>query len=309
MSTQQTSPPSAGVGDRSPTPSARRPGGNLWSFTLPAAGWYFIFTVGPLVAMIVLSFVKWPGLLADKEWIGFENYRKIWGDRFFWQSARNTAVQLVVAIPIMIPLSFMLGYYLSLKPKGHRLLSVLFFTPGLLSITAKGMIFFGMFAPRGALNGLLDSSGLETLTRSWTSDPDTALATVIAVDLWGGIGWTAVLFAARLTSVPTEVYEAASLDGAGHLRRIRSVAYPMTKDFVGVMTMLQFLWTLFNSAAIVLLLTRGGPAGKSSTLSYYVYERAFSAQQVGYSQSIGVVLAAIGITGLVVIRRTIRQDY
>ncbi|WP_424345951.1 carbohydrate ABC transporter permease [Ilumatobacter sp.] len=290
------------------TPKRKRRNG-LWSFTLPAAAWYFIFTVGPLVAMIVLSMVEWPGLLADKTWVGFENYREIWGDRFFWQASRNTAVQLIVAVPVMIPLSFMLGYYLSLKPRGHRVLSVLFFTPGLLSITAKGMIFFGMFAPNGAVNGALESFGLDVFTRSWTSDPDTALATVIAVDLWGGIGWTAVLFAARLTSVPSDVYEAASLDGAGHLRRIRSIAYPMTKDFVGVMTMLQFLWTLFNSAAIVLLLTRGGPAGKSSTLSYYVYERAFSAGQVGYSQAVGVVLALVGVIGLVVIRRTIRQDY
>lgn len=278
-------------------------------FTLPAAFWYAVFTIGPLVAMFYIALTSWPGLIADSEFIGLDNFRRMWDDARFWQAVRNTFTHLVIVIPVMIPLSFMLGYYLTLKPRGHRVLSVLFFGPGLISISAKAMIFFGLFAPNGGVNGLLELVGLDELTKAWTANPDTALYTVIAVDLWSGIGWTAVLFSARLAAVPSEVYEAASLDGAGHFRRMWSIAFPMTKDFVGVMTMLQFLWTLFNSAAIVLLLTNGGPAGKSTTLSYMVYERAFAGSQVGYSQALGVVLFAIGVAGLVAIRRTIRQEY
>ncbi|MEM9134256.1 MAG: sugar ABC transporter permease [Actinomycetota bacterium] len=307
-STLDESPPPTGSLVR-PSGRKRPRGGGLWGYSFPAAFWYALFTVGPLFAMFYLSTQSWPGLLSDQEWVGLDNFRRMWDDPLFWRAARNTGKQLIVAIPVMIPLSFMLGYYLTLKPRGHRLLRVLFFTPGLISITAKSMVFFAMFAPNGGVNGVLDAVGLEELTRSWTANPSTALWTIVAVDLWSGIGWTAVLFAARLASVPDEVYEAASLDGAGHMRMMYSVAYPMAKDFVGVMTMLQFLWTMFNSAAIVLLLTDGGPAGRSTTLSYYVYERAFIAQQVGYSQAIGVVLLVLGIVGLVVIRRLIRQDF
>lgn len=281
----------------------------LGGFSIPAALWYAVFTVGPLVAMFWISLLDWPGLIADNEFVAFDNYQRMWSDARFWQATRNSITQLLFVIPIMIPLAFMLGYYLSLKPVGHRILSVMFFTPGLISITAKALVFFGLFAPNGGVNGLLDIAGAEDFTRAWTANLDTALYTVIAVDLWSGIGWTAVLFAARLTAMPSEVYEAASLDGAGHVRKMWSIAFPMTKDFVGVMTMMQFLWTLFNSAAIVLLLTRGGPAGRSTTLSYLVYERAFLGSDVGYSQAIGVVLFFIGVIGLAIIRRFIRQDY
>ena len=277
--------------------------------SLPAALWYAAFTIGPLVAMFYLSTQSWPGLLSEPSWHGFSNFSRMWGDDLFHRAIRNTALQLVIALPVMIPAAFALGYYLSLRPAGHRVLRVLFFTPGLISITAKGLIFFAMFSPNGAINGALDLVGLDAVSRSWMANPDTALWTIIAVDLWSGIGWTGVLFSARLASIPSEVYEAAKLDGAGHVRIAYSVAYPMAKDFVGVMTMLQFLWTLFNSAAIVLILTKGGPAGRSTTLSYMVYERAFIAQQVGYSQSIGVFLLVVGIVGLIAIRRLIRQDW
>lgn len=278
-------------------------------YSLPAALWYLFFTIGPLIAMFYLSTQRWPGLLAEPSWLGFDHFTRMWSDRVFLQAVRNTALQLLVAIPIMIPLAFAVGYHLSLKPPGHRILRVLFFTPGLISITAKGLIFFAIFSPNGALNGALDILGLESLTRAWTADLDTALWTIIAVDLWSGIGWTGVLFSARLASVDRDVYEAAALEGAGHVRMMYSIAYPMTKDFVGVMTMLQFLWTLFNSAAIVLLMTGGGPLNRSTTLSYMVYERAFLGQQIGYSQAIGVVLLIVGVIGLVVIRRLIRQEH
>lgn len=304
-------PPAKAIPPKRPraTTPGPRPGSALIGFTLPAALWYGLFTIGPVVAMIYIATLRWPGLLADSVQVGPQNFLDIRGDQLFWLAVRNTAVHLLVTLPVMIPLAFMLGYYLSLKPRGHRILSVLFFTPGLISITVKGMVFFAMFAPNGAINGLLGTVGLASLQMSWTANPSTALYTVIAVDLWSGIGWTAVLFAARLTAIPSEVYEAASLDGAGHLRKIVAIARPMSTDFIGVMTMLQFLWTLFNSAAIVLLLTGGGPAGRSTTLSYYVYERAFIAQQVGYSQAVAIALFAIGLAGMVGIRRTIRQDW
>ncbi len=122
------------------------------------------------------------------------------------------------------------------------------------------------------------------------ADPATALPALIAVDLWRGVGWTAVLFAARLASLDGEVLEAAQIDGAGRFRTMWQVAFPMVKDYVRTLTMLQFLWTLFTSAALILLLTKGGPGTSSTTLSYLVYAKAFSQRDLGYSQVVGVVL-------------------
>ncbi|GAB2827514.1 sugar ABC transporter permease [Streptomyces daliensis] len=316
---ERVSPPDGRKGDgrrygrggpsRAATDARGRRGASPTLWAVPALLWYGVFMAGPLVAMFVISGNEWASLVAPHRWIGSANYGDVLADPVFWDALTNTLIQLAVALPLMIPLAFMLGYYLQLKPPGHRLLRVLCFTPGLLSLSAKAMIFFGMLAPDGGVNGLLTSVGLESSTTPWLADPATALAAIIAVDVWSGIGYTAVLFAARLASVPETVYEAAALDGAGHWRRMWQISYPVCKDFFGVATMLQFLWTLFNSAATVLMLTQGGPGTASTTLSFLMYQKAFLQQNIGYSQAVGTLLFVLGLLGMVVIRRLLRQNY
>lgn len=278
-------------------------------FSIPAMAWYAIFTLGPLIAMFVISLLVWGGFLDTPEWAGVANFQKMFTDPAFSASAVNTAIQLAIDIPVMMPLAFMLGYYLSLNPRFHRVLRVILFMPALISLAALGSTFYAIFQPTGLLNSILGSMGLGQLTTAWLANPDTALGTIIAVDIWSGVGFTAVLFAARLTSVSSETYEAAELDGCGHWGKMWRIAFPSIKDYFGVLTMLQFLWILFSSAGLVLLLTRGGPGTASSTLSYLVYEKAFVEYQIGYSQAVGVVLFIVGIIGLVGIRRLFRQDY
>jgi len=277
--------------------------------TAPALGWYAFFMAQPAVNMFVVSFKNWPDLLSTPSFTGTSNYHEMFSDPVFWAACRNTAIELFVVLAVMIPASFMLGYYLSRRPRGHRLLRVLFFTPALLSVSARAMVFVGVFAPGGLTNGLLGALGLNSHEAVWLADPSTALGVVIFVDLWAGIGFTAILFAARMTYVPPDVYEAAELDGAGHWRKMWGIAFPVIKDYVGVVTMLQFLWTLFYSATTVLLLTQGGPGTSSTTLSYMVYSEAFIQSNIGYSQAVGVVLFLVGLVGMLVIRRAIRQNF
>lgn len=282
---------------------------SLALMTAPALGWYAFFMVLPAISMVVVSFLDWPGLLATSSFTGISNYQKMLADPTFWAAMRNSGIQIVIDLVVMIPVAFVLGYYLTLKPRGHRVLRVLYFTPALLSISARAMVFFGVFAPGGLVNGVLSSIGLGNLATPWLANPASSLAVVIVIDLWGGIGFTAILFAARLSSVSQEVYEAAELDGASHWRKMRSVAMPVIKDYVGVVTMLQFLWILFGSATTVLLLTKGGPGSSSTTLSFMVYQQAFIASNIGYSQAIGVFLFILGLIGMLIINRSIRQNY
>ena len=277
--------------------------------TVPALGWYGFFMIMPAVSMFIISMLHWPGLLASSEFAGFENYSALWNNRDFRAALYNTAVQVSVVLVLMIPAAFMLGYYLNLKPPGHRVLRVLFFLPAILSVSARAMVFFGIFAPNGLVNGLLDGIGLEQISRPWLANRETSLWVVIFVDLWAGIGFSAVLFASRLSSVSHEIYEAAELDGADHWSRMWLITYPIVKDYVGVVTMLQFLWTLFYSAATILLLTKGGPGASSTTLSFLVYEQAFIRQNLGFSQAVGVVLFAVGLIGMVVIMRAFQRNY
>ncbi|GAA1007757.1 transporter [Acrocarpospora pleiomorpha] len=278
----------------------------LW-LTIPSLVWFAVFSVGPLAAMFVIATLRWKGLLYEPTYIGLDNIARVFADPTFHAAVRNSAIQVAVAIPVMIPLAFMLGYHLNTKPRGYRVLSVLYFSPGLISISMTGMIFYGVLSPNGGVNGLLRGIGLDSWATAWLADPSTALATLIAIDLWRGVGWTAVLFAARLASLPGEVIEAAQIDGAGRLRTMWQVAFPMVKDYVRTLAMLQFLWTLFTSAALILLLTKGGPGTSSTTLSYLVYAKAFSQRDLGYSQVVGVVLLLLGIAGMLLIRALLRS--
>jgi multiple sugar transport system permease protein len=210
-------------------------------------------------------------------------------------------------IPIMIPLAFMVGYYLTLKRRGHRVLRVIMFTPGLISISATAMVFYAALGPTGLLNALLDTIGLEGTP--WLANQETALASVIGIGIWQGVGYTAVLFAARLESIPKELFEAAKLDGASEWRIMWRIAFPVSLDFVGTITMLQFLWTLFASAGLILLLTRGGPGFSTTTLSLLIYQKAFFENDLGYSQAVGVILFFIGLAGMLLIRRSIRARH
>ncbi|GAB1822848.1 carbohydrate ABC transporter permease [Herbidospora sp. RD11066] len=277
----------------------------LW-LTVPSLLWFAVFSVGPLVAMFVIATLKWKGLLYEPTYIGLDNVTKVFADPTFHAAVRNSLIQVAVAIPVMIPLAFMLGYHLNTRPRGYRVLSVLYFSPGLISISTTGMIFYGVLSPNGGVNGLLGAVGLDSLATAWLADPATALPALIAIDLWRGVGWTAVLFAARLASLDGEVLEAAQIDGAGRFRTMWQVAFPMVKDYVRTLTMLQFLWTLFTSAALILLLTKGGPGTSSTTLSYLVYAKAFSQRDLGYSQVVGVVLLLVGIAGMFLIRALFR---
>lgn len=285
----------------------KKRGGGLAAFSLPAICWYMAFTIGPLVAMFYIALLVWPGLLADSSWAGLDNFRQMFADPLFQQAAWNTFKQVMIVVPIMIPCAFMLGYYLTLKPRFHRVLKVILFTPALISLSAMGTVFYAVFQPTGMINAALDSVGLHSLTTAWMANPSTALYCIMFVNLWSGVGYTAILFSARLSSVGLEIYEAAELDGCGHWRRMWSIAFPMIRDYVGVLTMLQFLWVLFNSAGLVLLLTKGN-AG-TTTLSYLVYSKAFVQSQVGYSQAVGVVLFVVGVAGMTIIRRLLRASY
>ncbi|MFJ8753157.1 carbohydrate ABC transporter permease [Streptomyces sp. NPDC102441] len=289
------------------TTKRRTQGGVI--LAVPALVWYLVFMVGPLVAIFVIAVLHWPGMLQPVSFAGTGNVRAVLDDPVFWDAVQNTAVQLAVAVPLMIIGAYMLGYYVAQKPPGHRVLRYLLFIPGLISTPAKAMVFYAVLSPDGLLNGALDKAGLGSLTDAWLASPSTALGSLILLDVWSGIGFTAVLFAARLGSVPDEISEAAQLDGAGHWRAMWRIHFPVIRDFVGVVTMLQFLWTLFGSAQNVLLLTQGGPGSSSTTLSFLVYQKAFIAADLGYSQTVGVVLFLVGLAGLLAIRRVFRQNY
>ena len=269
----------------------------------PALLWFLAFMLWPLLNMFYISTTQWDGLALPKISNFPDNFSRLYHDPNIPIALRNTGIHLLFGILGVLPFAFMLGFFLSLRKPGYRILRTLFFSPSLISVAALAMIFLGLYRPVGMLNTLLDTVGLSSLTRVWLGNQSTALGALIAIDIWSGIGFYSVLFFAALTNIPEELYEAAMLDGAGYWTIMWKIAFHLMLDFFGVVVILQFLYILSGAAQMVILLTNGGPGTATLTLGYYLYSQAFLIQRLGYSQAIAIVLFMIGILVILLIRR------
>lgn len=301
------------VGAReAPTAPRRARGGfrdrGLMLLVAPSLLWYVVFTIGPLFAMFYIAFLDWEGLAAQPTWAGLENFQHLLRDPRITTAGWNTFIHLLFTLPVLMVGSFMMGYFLNLRLPGHRLLRVIMFVPALISLSAMGTMFVAVLGPVGLVNGVLDGIGLSEHTRAWLAGP-TAMACLILVSIWSGVGFNAVLFSARLSAIDAEIYNAAEIDGATNWQKMWRIAFPIAEDYFGVLCMLQFLWTLFGTAGLILILTGGGPGQSTSTLSWLVYRFGYESAEVGYSQAVGILLFVLGVVGLVVIRRLFRARY
>ena len=163
-----------------------------------------------------------------------------------------------------------LGFFLSQRRPGYRVLRTIFFAPAMISAAGIALMFTGIYMPDGILNSALRTVGLGGLTRLWIGDPATALWAVIAADIWASIGYQSVLFFSVLSGTPHELYEAARIDGATSWTVMWRIAFPLCLDFFGVAATLRVLWILLGSAQVVLLLTQGGPGDHSLTIGYFL---------------------------------------
>lgn len=304
-----TASPSAAAAATGVTEPGRRRGlrdHGVILLAAPSLLWYAVFTVGPLFAMFAIAFLDWKGLASRPTWSGLDNIARLFRDPGIGVAIVNTFVHLVCTLPVMMVGSFMIGYFLNLRLPGHRVLRVVMFIPALISVSALGMLFVAVLGPVGMVNGVLAQLGLKDLATAWLANPDTAMACLILISIWSGMGFNAVLFAARLSAIDEEIYNAAEIDGANHWQKMWRVAFPIAEDYFGVILMLQYLWTLFGTAGLILILTGGGPGQATSTLSWLVFHYGYEASRVGYSQAIGILLFILGVVGLVVIRRAFR---
>jgi multiple sugar transport system permease protein len=282
---------------------ARRRRATFLFLVAPALSWFLAFMLWPLLNMFYISTTSWNALNMPKKFIFLDNYVRMIHDPKMVTASHNTGIYLLVGILGVVPFAFMLGFFLSLRRPGYRVYRTLFFAPAMLSVAALAMIFLGLYRPDGMLNTFLNSVGLSGLTRVWLGNKATALGALIAIDIWGGIGFYSVLFFAALSNLPEELYEAATLDGAGYWTIMWKIAFPLMLDFIGLVVILQFLGIL-SGAAYMILLTGGGPGTATFTLGYYLYDQAFLSHRLGYSQTIGVLIFFIGIVVIALIRRT-----
>lgn len=256
---------------------------------------YVVIVVAPLLYSFFFSLTDWNGFSKDFNFVGLDNFTKIFRDPLFSNAIKNTVIWTIAAIILPAGGGLTLALILHEQIRAANFYKSLFYLPIALSLAVIGQIWIWIYHPRwGLLNLTLEAVGLEEATRAWLADPDTALAAVIIAWSWQQIGLGMVIFLAGLTSVPPELTEAAQIDGANYWQSLRHVVIPLLRPATVVVVALAVINSL-KSFDIVFIMTKGGPFHSSDTLAMFMYNESFQKYYMGYGSAISVVLFLIAL--------------
>jgi raffinose/stachyose/melibiose transport system permease protein len=254
--------------------------------------------VVPLVMTVGVSFTRWSGI-GSAEWIGFDNYTRLFHDANFWASFGHILLLIIAMAVIPTLLGLLLAAVLFdyiAKVYGPRWASVFrsgFYLPQVLPVAVTGIVWGWILHPSyGALNRILETVGLSSLSRNWLGDPKYALYSVMAVMIWFQLGYPVVMFMSGLQRIDPELYEAADLDGAGWWQRFRHITVYLIRPefYVVLVTTTIAALKIFGQ---IFVLTRGGPSNATLVPSYFAYKNFFEKAQVGYGSAISTVLTVL----------------
>lgn len=257
---------------------------------LPAILGLFIFTLGPLLYSLYLSFTDWT-ILKPKQWVGLENYRHIFTqDLFFFDSLKATAYYSIGSVAASILFCFVVALFLNQKIRGRAAFRAIFYLPSIIPVLASSIIWLWLYNPDfGIINHLLSFIGIDKLM--WVNSPDTSVLSMIIIAVWGS-GNVIVIFLAGLQDVPAHLLEAVEIDGGGWWHKLRSVTIPLMSPIIFYNVILGFVnsITAFTQAYAM---TQGGPGNSTLFYAFFIYREAFQRQNMGYACALAWVLFII----------------
>ncbi|MFC4102676.1 carbohydrate ABC transporter permease [Paenibacillus xanthanilyticus] len=258
---------------------------------------FLLLTLWPILQSLYLSFTDY-SLLDSPVWVGTENYSNIFtSDRLFVKSLAVTFTFVLFAVPIKLMFSLLVAMLLNQNVKGMSIYRTLIYFPSLIGGSiAVAALWRNMFGLEGYINHILGWFGIQGV--GWIANPDTALGTLILLNAWQ-FGSTMVIFLAGLKQIPKDLYESASVDGAGVLRKFYSITLPMLSPVIFFNLVLGIInaFQMFTSAFVI---TSGGPANSTYMYVLYLYEKAFRQYQMGYASALAwILLLIIGVFTLI----------
>ncbi|GIH10365.1 sugar ABC transporter permease [Rhizocola hellebori] len=285
--------------------AARRPLG-LAAFAWVAIALYLAFLIYPVLQSLLMSFTDRNPLRANSNFVGLENYRELVVD----ERLRTTLVFTitVVVVVTLVANAFGLGFALLLNRQSlnYRIMRTLVFIPQVLSGVIVAFIWRSILTENGLLNAALQQMGLVTEPITWLGSTQMATISLCAVVSWITIAFATVVYSAALRSVPPSLYEAATVDGAGPLRRFRHVTFPMIAPGTTI-TVVLCLITTFKLYDVIAVLTGGGPANSTQSTAYYLIQVAFTNNLFGYSSAIAMLLLVLTAGMAYVITHLLRK--
>jgi ABC-type sugar transport system permease subunit len=250
-----------------------------------------LFMLVPIAGALVLSFFKTDGVTGS--FVGLSNYVGLFTDPLVG-TVFLVNLQFLIAVPLVLVTATLCGVMLHEKVLGWRLFRVVFFIPSVLSTAVIGLMFKSTFAYDGPVNKLITAAG--GMPVSFFSTATLGIAVIILALVWSGFGYGSLIVLAGLSAIEPEVYEAASLDGAGWWQRLWYITLPQIRQVLMFVSVINVIYTFTSLFGFVYVMTAGGPGYSTTTLDYLIYQKAFSSADMGSGSALAIVVfALIGI--------------
>ncbi|MBA3414284.1 MAG: sugar ABC transporter permease [Chloroflexia bacterium] len=263
------------------------------------------FSFIPMVWSILYSLTS-GGMLGEREYVGLANYGLALENPIFLRTLKNTVQYAVLAVPTAIGFSLLVALLLSQIPRFQGLFRGTFYFPVIVpAVVAANVWAYIVNRDFGPLNYVLGWFGISRV--DWLGDPRWGIPAIVLMEVWRGFGFYVILFAAAIQAIPREFYEAARLDGASALHQAIGITIPLLRPVLGFAFIMATIWN-FQLFDAVYVLTDGGPAWATATVSWYVYQQAFQAGNVGLASTMSVFLLVIIFTLSLVQLRFFRSD-
>jgi raffinose/stachyose/melibiose transport system permease protein len=264
-------------------------------YILPVFLFLGIFTYYAMIFNVGVSFYNWNGVSKNREFIGFDNYTRLFSDPYFFLALKNTAVYFFITIPVQAAAGFFIAVIFQRNIYLKGLVRSIIFLPNIMALVVIGNVFNQMYNFQfGFLNDLLRSVGLNGLIHDWTGDPGTALYSVIAANIYTYVGFSMTLYITGILGIPLDVNEAATIDGASGWDIIRFITIPLLKPTHITILILGIVGTL-KTFDILWIITLGGPARKSEMLASLVYRSYILEYRAGYAAAISLIVLVIAL--------------
>ena len=268
-------------------------------FLLPAIALLGLTVFFPAIQAFALSFTSYEyDITQPPQWIGWDNFQRLWQDELFWLTIKNTLLYLLGVVPILVVAPLGLAIIVNQKLKGINWFRTAFYTPVVISMVVAGIAWKALYTQNGLINQFLKQIGFSNGI-GWLTNPNLALWSVMLVTIWKGLGYYMVIYLAGLQSISPELYEAAAIDGSDSWQKHLDITLPLMRPYlflVGIISAISAT-KVFEE---IYIMTQGGPRNSSKTIVYYLYERAFQDLNISYACTIGLVLF-LGILGLSII--------
>jgi len=275
----------------------------ITALVLPGILIMLIAIAAPLVISLGLSFVKWTGF-GKMKLIGLDNYIRLFHDEIFYKSIFNVFVLILFTVLVQNTLAFLISVALSnLTEKLSNLFRTIYFIPATLSLVVVTKLWVHIFNPSyGMFNKILENIGLGNFTHAWLGNPKTALWAVIWIITWQGFGWALLFYYSGIVTVPSELKEAALVDGANRPTLYTKIIIPYIMPVLQAIIIIDVTSSL-KQMEMIYLSTAGGPGDTTQFLALYLYQRAFKYSEFGYGNAISVIFVILAFSLTIVIQK------